>query len=60
MKTKNKKTKFKLRCSRYLYTLKVDEAKATKIKSSIPGDMKKIDLSAKKAKEEKKKEEIKK
>jgi len=37
IKTKGGKTKFKLRCPRYLYTLKIDDAtKAEKIKSSIP------------------------
>ncbi len=37
IKTKQGRTKFKLRCPRYLYTLKIDDAgKAEKIKSSIP------------------------
>ena len=37
IKTKNRRTKFKLRCPKYLYTLKIeDEVKANKIKSSIP------------------------
>ncbi|MCQ2818001.1 MAG: 60S ribosomal protein L38 [archaeon] len=37
IKIKNKKTKFKLRCPRYLYTLKIDdEAKAQKIRGSFP------------------------
>ena len=37
IKTKNRKTKFKLRCPKYLYTLKIDdENKANKIKTSIP------------------------
>ena len=37
IKTKNRRTKFKLRCPKYLYTLKIDdEKKANKIKSSIP------------------------
>ena len=36
IKTKNRRTKFKLR-SKYLYTLKIDdEKKASKIKTSIP------------------------
>ena len=37
IKTKNRRTKFKLRCPKYLYTLKIDdEKKASKIKTSIP------------------------
>jgi hypothetical protein len=37
IKTKNRKTKFKLRCPKYLYTLKIDdEKKANKIRTSIP------------------------
>ena len=37
IKKKNRKTKFKLRCPRYLYTLKIDdETKAKKITNSIP------------------------
>lgn len=37
IKTKQGNTKFKLRCPRYLYTLKInDQGKADKIKSSIP------------------------
>ena len=37
IKTKHGQTKFKLRCPRYLYTLKInDQVKADKIKSSIP------------------------
>ena len=36
IKTKKRKTKFKLRCPRYVYTLKVyDEKKAEKLKTSI-------------------------
>jgi len=38
-------TKFKLRLSRYLYTLKVtDQAKADKISQSFPPGLKKTDL----------------
>lgn len=37
IKTHNRKTKFKLRCPRYVYTLKIDdEKKAEKIKNSMP------------------------
>ncbi len=55
IKTKGGKTKFKIRCPRYLYTLKIDDAsKAEKIKSSIPSGTKKIDLSQKAKKEERK------
>ncbi len=37
IKTRHSKTKFKLRCPRFKYTLKIDEpSKADKIKSSIP------------------------
>jgi hypothetical protein len=37
IKTKHNRTKFKLRCPRYLYTLKIDDqGRADKIKSSIP------------------------
>lgn len=40
IKTKNRKTKFKLRCPRFLYTLKIDdEAKAQKIKGSFPASI---------------------
>ena len=49
IKTKNRKTKFKLRCPRYVYTLKVDdEKKAEKIKTSIPKDIDKIEINEKK------------
>ena len=51
IKTKKRKTKFKLRCPRYVYTLKVDdEKKADKIKTSIPKDMIKNEISEKKSK----------
>lgn len=37
---RNVQTKFKLRCSRYLYTLVVDDAeKAEKLKQSLPPGM---------------------
>jgi large subunit ribosomal protein L38e len=41
IKTKNNSTKFKLRCPRFLYTLKIDDpSKAEKIRSSIkPGKL---------------------
>ena len=40
IKTRNIKAKFKLRCLRYVYTLKVDdEKKAQKIKTSIPKEI---------------------
>ena len=56
IKTKNRKTKFKLRCPRYVYTLKVDdEKKAEKIKTSIPKDMNKIEVNEKKKKRSDKK-----
>ena len=46
IKKKNRKTKFKLRCPRYLYTLKIDdETKAKKITSSIPSSVKKIEIA---------------
>ena len=51
IKTKKRKTKFKLRCPRYVYTLKVDdEKKAEKIKTSIPKDMIKNEIGEKKTK----------
>lgn len=38
-------TKFKVRCSKYLYTLCVDNAdKATKLKQSLPPGLQVIDL----------------
>ena len=56
IKTKNRKTKFKLRCPRYVYTLKVDdEKKAEKIKTSIPKDMEKHEVNEKKNKKKDKK-----
>lgn len=42
-------TKFKVRCSRYLYTLTVpNQAKANKIEASIPGHLKKTVIAANK------------
>ena len=56
IKTKNRKTKFKLRCPRYVYTLKVDdEKKAEKIKTSIPKDIEKHDINEKKGKKKEQK-----
>ena len=54
IKTKNRKTKFKLRTSSYLYTLKVDdEKKENKIKLNIPSNITKIEINEKKNKEKK-------
>ena len=51
IKTKKRKTKFKLRCPRYVYTLKIDdEKKADKIKTSIPKEITKYEVSEKKTK----------
>ena len=51
IKTKNRKTKFKLRCPRYVYTLKIDdEKKAEKIKTSIPKEITKYEVGEKKTK----------
>ena len=51
IKTKKRKTKFKLRCPRYVYTLKVDdEKKAEKIKTSIPNEITKYEVGEKKTK----------
>ena len=51
IKTKKRKTKFKLRCPKYVYTLKVDDEKrADKIKTSIPKEMLKIEVNEKKGK----------
>jgi hypothetical protein len=45
IKTKGKVTKFKLRCPRYFYTLKIDEpVKSDKIKNSIPASKDKLKL----------------
>jgi large subunit ribosomal protein L38e len=45
IKTKSGKTKFKLRCPRFLYTLKMDDSvKAEKIKSSIPSSKLQLNL----------------
>ncbi|QRV93165.1 ribosomal L38e protein family [Ceratobasidium sp. AG-Ba] len=44
-------TKFKIRCSRYLYTLKLDDAeKAEKLKQSLPPSLDVEELSATKTK----------
>jgi large subunit ribosomal protein L38e len=51
IKTKKRKTKFKLRCPRYVYTLKVDdEKKAEKLKTSIPKEITKHEVGEKKGK----------
>ena len=51
IKIKKRKTKFKLRCPRYVYTLKVyDEKKAEKLKTSIPKEITKHDVWEKKGK----------
>ena len=51
IKTKKRKTKFKLRCPRYVYTLKIDdEKKAEKIKTSIPKEITKYEVGEKKTK----------
>ena len=51
IKTKKRKTKFKLRCPRYVYTLKIDdEKKAEKIKTSIPKEITKNEVGEKKNK----------
>ena len=56
IKTKNRKTKFKLRCPRYVYTLKVDdEKKAEKIKTSIPKEIEKHEINEKKTKKKEQK-----
>ena len=61
IKTKNGVTKFKLRCPKYLYTIKIDdEKKVEKIKGSFPASLKKIELNQKTKKEAKKKAEPKK
>lgn len=40
MKTRDSKVKFKVRCSKYLYTLVVrDKEKADKLKQSLPPDL---------------------
>lgn len=49
IKTKGDTTKFKLRCSRYLYTANVSNLeKADKIKSAIPNTIQKVELGDKK------------
>ena len=56
IKTKNRKTKFKLRCPRYVYTLKVDdEKKADKIKTYIPKEIEKHEINQKKTKKKEQK-----
>ena len=56
IKTKNRKTKFKIRCPRFVYTLKVDdEKKAEKIKTSIPKEIEKFEINEKKGKKKEQK-----
>ena len=56
IKTKNRKTKFKIRCPRFVYTLKVDdEKKADKIKTSIPKEIEKFEINEKKGKKKEQK-----
>ena len=44
--TKNKVTKFKIRCSKYLYTLVIkNQDKADKLKQSLPPGLAKVDLN---------------
>jgi len=44
-KDKNNKTKFKIRCSRYLYTLSVpDMQKADKLTQSLPPGLKREEI----------------
>ena len=51
IETKKRKTKFKLRCPRYVYTLRVDDEKrAEKIKTSIPKELEKHEVGEKKSK----------
>ena len=51
IKTKKRKTKFKLRCPKYVYTLKVDDEKrAEKIRTSIPKELPKYEVNEKKNK----------
>jgi large subunit ribosomal protein L38e len=48
MKSKDNKVKFKVRCSRYLYTLVVtDKEKADKLRQSLPPDLAVKDLGKK-------------
>ena len=56
IKTKNRKTKFKIRCPTFVYTLKVDdEKKADKIKTSIPKEIEKFEINEKKGKKKEQK-----
>eukprot|EP00013_Stygamoeba_regulata_P000692 CAMPEP_0177636156 /NCGR_PEP_ID=MMETSP0447-20121125/4286_1 /TAXON_ID=0 /ORGANISM="Stygamoeba regulata, Strain BSH-02190019" /LENGTH=70 /DNA_ID=CAMNT_0019137995 /DNA_START=63 /DNA_END=275 /DNA_ORIENTATION=- len=46
IKKSNKVTKFKVRCSKYLYTLCVtDPEKVQKLKQSLPPSLKQIELN---------------
>ncbi|KZP07577.1 ribosomal protein L38e [Athelia psychrophila] len=45
------KTKFKVRCSRYLYTLSLDDPeKAEKLKASLPPGLTVVEIDSEKAK----------
>jgi len=45
IKKNTENTKFKIRCSKYLYTLVMkDKAKADKLKQSFPPSLQKIDI----------------
>ena len=49
IKKSSKCTKFKIRCSRYLYSLVVEDAqKAEKLKQSLPPGLTKIEINSKK------------
>uniref|UniRef100_A0A0G4F411 Ribosomal protein L38e n=1 Tax=Chromera velia CCMP2878 TaxID=1169474 RepID=A0A0G4F411_9ALVE len=48
LKSPDKKTKFKLRCSRYVYTLVVtDKDKADRLSQSLPPNLKKVEIVSK-------------
>ena len=45
IRKREQETKFKIRCSRYLYTLKVTDAeKADKLTQSLPPGLQRIDI----------------
>ncbi|KAG4099815.1 putative 60S ribosomal protein L38 [Neocallimastix lanati (nom. inval.)] len=45
IKKNNRQTKFKVRCSKYLYTLVVnDQSKVKKLKQSLPPELKVINI----------------
>lgn len=46
----NKETKFKIRCSKYLYTLSIkDSEKAKKLEQSLPPGLQKVEIKGKSA-----------